>query len=106
MSIENFIHKYRRFIDVNASLKEWDATRFARGGPHAAKACSESAQRKAEHVMRIGIPREVYLEKAAGAGSGLADDDYTAAGATIVPDPDEVWSIADLVLKVKEPIAE
>jgi len=47
---------------------------------------------------------EVYLEKSAGAGSGLADEAYIAAGATIIPDADEVWSIADLVLKVKEPI--
>jgi alanine dehydrogenase len=47
---------------------------------------------------------EVYLEKGAGAGSGLADEAYTAAGAAIIGDADEVWSIADLVLKVKEPI--
>ena len=80
--------------------------------------------------MKVGIPREVknheyrvaitpagtrelvshghevYLEKDAGAGSSLGDDVYVAAGATIVPDPDEVWGVADLVLKVKEPVAE
>ena len=39
-------------------------------------------------------------------GSQLADDVYIAAGATIIPDADEVWGIADMVLKVKEPIAE
>ncbi len=79
--------------------------------------------------MKVGIPREVknheyrvaitpagvreltnhghgvYLEKGAGAGSQLADDVYIAAGATIVPDADEVWGSADMVLKVKEPIA-
>jgi alanine dehydrogenase len=49
---------------------------------------------------------EVYLEKGAGAGSQLADDAYVAAGATILPDADETWGIADLVLKVKEPVAE
>jgi alanine dehydrogenase len=49
---------------------------------------------------------EVFVEKDAGAGSELSDDAYVAAGATIVPDPDEVWRTADLVLKVKEPIAE
>jgi alanine dehydrogenase len=49
---------------------------------------------------------EVFVEKDAGAGSELGDDAYVAAGATIVPDPDEVWGTADLVLKVKEPIAE
>jgi alanine dehydrogenase len=80
--------------------------------------------------MKVGIPREVknheyrvaitpagvreltdhghevYLEKDAGAGSRLADDAYAAAGATIIPSADEVWGIADMVLKVKEPIAE
>ncbi|HTU07395.1 MAG TPA: alanine dehydrogenase [Trebonia sp.] len=49
---------------------------------------------------------EVFVEKDAGAGSELSDDAYVAAGATIVPDPDEVWGTADLVLKVKEPVAE
>jgi alanine dehydrogenase len=49
---------------------------------------------------------EVYLEKDAGTGSSLPDDSYVAAGATIIPDPDEVWAVADMVLKVKEPVAE
>jgi alanine dehydrogenase len=49
---------------------------------------------------------EVYLERGAGAGSQLTDDAYVAAGATIIPDADETWGIADMVLKVKEPIAE
>jgi alanine dehydrogenase len=49
---------------------------------------------------------EVYIEKDAGGGSSLPDDAYVAAGATIIPDPDEVWGTADMVLKVKEPVAE
>src|ERR1700728_1732273 len=53
-----------------------------------------------------GHGHEVYLEKDAGAGSQLDDDVYVAAGATIIPDADEVWGIAGMVLKVKEPIAE
>jgi alanine dehydrogenase len=53
-----------------------------------------------------GHGHEVYLEKDAGAGSQLADDAYVAAGATIIPDADEVWGAADMVLKVKEPVAE
>jgi alanine dehydrogenase len=80
--------------------------------------------------MKVGIPREVknheyrvaitpagvrelvnhghvvFLEKDAGVGSQLTDDAYVAAGATIIPDSDEVWGAADMVLKVKEPIAE
>jgi alanine dehydrogenase len=54
----------------------------------------------------VGHGHEVYMEKDAGAGSSFGDDAYVAAGATIIPDPDEVWGVADLVLKVKEPIAE
>jgi alanine dehydrogenase len=54
----------------------------------------------------VGHGHEVFVEKDAGAGSELGDDAYVAAGATIIPDPDEVWRLADLILKVKEPIAE
>src|SRR5579875_3109382 len=54
----------------------------------------------------VGHGHEVYLEKDAGAGSGLGDEAYVAAGAVIIPDPDEVWGVADLVLKVKEPVKE
>jgi alanine dehydrogenase len=80
--------------------------------------------------MRVGIPREVknheyrvaitpagvhelashghevYLEQGAGAGSQLTDEAYVAAGAAIVAEADEVWGVADMVLKVKEPIGE
>ena len=80
--------------------------------------------------MKVGIPREVknheyrvaitpagareltehghrvLVEKGAGDGSSLTDDAYVGAGATIVPDPDEVWGASDLLLKVKEPVAE
>ncbi|MFC4859138.1 alanine dehydrogenase [Actinophytocola glycyrrhizae] len=48
---------------------------------------------------------EVLVEAGAGTGSSLPDADYAAAGARIVASPDEVWA-ADLVLKVKEPVAE
>ena len=54
----------------------------------------------------VGHGHEVFVEKDAGAGSELGDDAYVAAGATMIPDPDEVWRVADLVLKVKEPVAE
>ncbi|HEY6480045.1 MAG TPA: alanine dehydrogenase [Streptosporangiaceae bacterium] len=49
---------------------------------------------------------EVYLERDAGAGSRIPDADFTAAGATILPSADDVWLAGDLVLKVKEPVAE
>jgi alanine dehydrogenase len=80
--------------------------------------------------MKVGIPREVknheyrvaitpagvreltshghevFVEQGAGAGSQLPDAEFTAAGATIIPDADQVWATADMVLKVKEPVAE
>jgi alanine dehydrogenase len=49
---------------------------------------------------------EVLVESGAGNGSSIPDGDFTAAGARIVPTADDVWGAADLVLKVKEPIAE
>jgi len=49
---------------------------------------------------------EVYLQADAGTGSSIPDEDFVAAGATILATADEVWERADLILKVKEPIAE
>ena len=48
----------------------------------------------------------VVLERDAGAGSALPDDEFVAVGAKIVAEADEVWGSADMVLKVKEPVAE
>lgn len=80
--------------------------------------------------MRVGVPREVknheyrvaitpagvhelvahghqvVIEHDAGKGSSITDEEFTAAGARILPDADQVWSEAELVLKVKEPVAE
>lgn len=49
---------------------------------------------------------QVLIEREAGAGSSFPDSDYAAAGARIVPNPDDVWGEAELVLKVKEPVPE
>jgi alanine dehydrogenase len=49
---------------------------------------------------------EVVIEKDAGAGSSITDAELVASGAKILETADEVWSSADLVLKVKEPVAE
>ncbi|MGW3450549.1 alanine dehydrogenase [Streptomyces sp. NPDC001076] len=49
---------------------------------------------------------QVVIERGAGVGSSIPDDEYIAAGATILDTADEVWATADLLLKVKEPIAE
>lgn len=80
--------------------------------------------------MKVGIPREVknnefrvaitpagvhelvrgghevVVEQSAGLGSSITDEEYTAAGARILDTADEVWAAADLLLKVKEPVAE
>ena len=47
----------------------------------------------------------VVIETNAGAGSAISDADYEKVGAQILSSADEVWDKADLVLKVKEPIA-
>ncbi|TQL42077.1 L-alanine dehydrogenase [Leucobacter komagatae] len=82
-----------------------------------------------EKIMRVGIPteiknnenrvaitqagvfelkrrgHEVLVQAGAGLGSAITDDEYVAAGATIVPSADQVWAESDMILKVKEPIA-
>lgn len=79
--------------------------------------------------MRVGVPREVkedeyrvaitpsgvheltllghevLLERGAGVGSYIFDDEYSAAGATILESAEDVWAEGDLILKVKEPQA-
>jgi alanine dehydrogenase len=47
---------------------------------------------------------EVAVETGAGIGSGLPDDTYRQAGASIAPDAKAVFAKSDLVLKVKEPL--
>jgi alanine dehydrogenase len=49
---------------------------------------------------------EVFVERSAGVGSSISDEEYVAAGAQILPDADAVWAAGDLILKVKEPIAD
>ena len=80
--------------------------------------------------MRIGVPREVKnseyrvaitpvgvhelvtrghtvaVEKDAGVGSSISDDDFRAVGADIVEEADALWAGSELVLKVKEPVED
>jgi alanine dehydrogenase len=80
--------------------------------------------------VRIGIPKEVknheyrvaitpvgvhelvahghdvFVEVGAGTGSSIEDADFLDSGAKLLDSADEVWGSADLVLKVKEPVAE
>ncbi|MDA8282909.1 MAG: alanine dehydrogenase [Actinomycetota bacterium] len=48
----------------------------------------------------------VLVQRGAGIGSSITDEEFAAAGATMIDDADEVWGGADLVLKVKEPVEE
>jgi len=54
----------------------------------------------------VSVGHEVLVQARAGLGSALPDDEFVAAGARIVGDADTVWADADLLLKVKEPVAE
>jgi alanine dehydrogenase len=69
------------------------------------------------HEYRVGLTpvgtheltehgHEVLVETGAGAGSQITDQEYLAAGAKIVQSADDVWGDVDMVLKVKEPVAE
>jgi alanine dehydrogenase len=53
----------------------------------------------------VGAGHEVFVEQGGGLGSGFPDAAYEAAGATILPTADEVWQRAEMIMKVKEPIA-
>ncbi len=47
----------------------------------------------------------IIVEKSAGAGSGFEDGLYERAGASIINSADEIWNRAEMIVKVKEPIA-
>ena len=48
---------------------------------------------------------KVIIEKNAGLGSAITDADYSAQGAVLVADAKDVWEQADMIMKVKEPLA-
>lgn len=54
----------------------------------------------------VGAGHSVYVEKNAGREAGFKNSDYLAVGATIVDNVDELWSMANLIIKVKEPLKE
>jgi alanine dehydrogenase len=83
-----------------------------------------------EDHVKVGVPREiknheyrvaitpagvheltrhahdVFVERGAGLGSSIPDEEYISAGAKILDAADDVWAEGDLILKVKEPIAD
>ncbi len=52
----------------------------------------------------ISHGHEVYVQHTAGEGSGFPDEDYSAAGASILPTIEDVYATAEMIIKVKEPI--
>ena len=56
-------------------------------------------------VHALAAHHTVLVEKGAGLGSAITDDEYVKAGATIIDTADDVWAKADMIIKVKEPIA-
>jgi alanine dehydrogenase len=56
----------------------------------------------ASEFIRAG--HSVVVEKGAGLGSAITDEQYIAAGASIEADVEKIWRDADMILKVKEPI--
>ncbi|KAB2917685.1 MAG: alanine dehydrogenase [Bacteroidetes bacterium] len=55
-----------------------------------------------KELMKHG--HTVYVQSTAGVGSGFADEDYSSAGAKMLPTIEEVYGIAEMIIKVKEPI--
>src|SRR5262245_18841146 len=56
-----------------------------------------------EELTRLG--QKVLIQAGAGQGSGISADQYRQHGADIVPEAADVWRNADLIVKVKEPLA-
>lgn len=69
------------------------------------------------HEYRVGLTpacvkaycargHEVFVEKSAGANTGFDDDQYVAAGGSVVDDKRQIFETCDMIVKVKEPLAE
>jgi len=56
----------------------------------------------AQELVKRG--HEVYVQATAGIGSGFPDDIYISAGAKILPTIEDTYAIAEMIMKVKEPI--
>jgi alanine dehydrogenase len=54
----------------------------------------------------ISMGHAVFVERGAGVGSSIPDNEFAAVGATVLDNADDVWAESDMVCKVKEPVAE
>lgn len=57
----------------------------------------------AQELVKRG--HKVYVQASAGVNSGFSDAAYTAVGAEILPTIEEIYAVAEMIVKVKEPIA-
>jgi len=57
-----------------------------------------------ERLVRLG--HTLLVEKGAGVGSGITDEEYSRAGAEIIDSPKDIYDRAALIIKVKEPLSE
>jgi len=68
-----------------------------------------------DHEYRVGLTpaavhalasdgHQITVERGAGLGSGISDDDYVTAGASLEDDPDRLFADAEMIVKVKEPV--
>jgi alanine dehydrogenase len=55
-------------------------------------------------VSYVQAGHKVLIETNAGIGSGFTNEEYVAAGAAIIEDAGDVWTQADMIMKVKEPL--
>ena len=52
----------------------------------------------------VAAGHHVYIEMGAGIGSGFSDNEYMAAGASLIDNAADVWHLVDMMVKVKEPL--
>jgi len=58
----------------------------------------------ADAMSFVNAGHTVYVETNAGVGSGFTNEEYTEVGAKILSTPKEVYDIAEMIIKVKEPL--
>ena len=75
------------------------------GSPRRSRTTRTACQRRHRALSEyVNHGHQVLVERSAGVGSGFADSEYAAAGATLIDTHAEVFARADMIVKVKEPI--
>ena len=98
---------------TSSSLRKWPDKLFIVGRQEMLIGVPKEIK---DHEYRVGLVpssvtelvhhgHSVLIERGAGLGAGISDENYRAAGATLVDEPDRVFGDAALIVKVKEPLA-